>query len=146
MFLLTKDEVECGCSAERYDPGLSARPYDRTHKWDARAGGEDREISRPATPLEIAEGLKDVFDPEIPVDVYDLGLVYDIRVEENGDVSILMTLTAPNCPAAGILPGEVAEAAAAVPGTRNVGVEITFDVPWNPDMMSEIARVGLGIY
>ncbi|WP_155136465.1 iron-sulfur cluster assembly protein [Roseibium sp. RKSG952] len=144
MFLVLKDEQELGGSPERYDPGLVASPFNDAAQYEARSAGT-ADGQAPA-PLDVAEAITDVFDPEIPTDVYNLGLIYDINVSENGDVGILMTLTAPNCPAAGILPGEVAEAAARTKGAANVGVNITFDVPWNPDMMSEIGRVALGIY
>lgn len=144
MFLELKDERELGGSPDRYDPELCASPFNIDGEYEARAKGEG-EGDAPE-PIDIAEAITDVFDPEIPTDVYNLGLIYDIKVSNNGDVGILMTLTAPNCPAAGILPGEVAEAAAKAKGAGNVGVSITFDVPWNPDMMSEIGRVALGIY
>lgn len=144
-FLLTKDEIDSGCVNPRFDPGIKAAPYVADEAYEARAGAP-KEGAAVASPIEVAEGLKSVFDPEIPVNIYDLGLIYDIHVGETGDVRLLMTLTAPNCVAAEVLPGEVAEAAAALPGVGRVGVELTFDVPWNPDMMSEIAKVELGLF
>ena len=144
MFLLTRDEKELGEVSERYDPELEAEPYSDDRDYEARAQGSAE--GGPPKPVDVAEAITDVFDPEIPTDVYNLGLIYDINVAESGDIGILMTLTAPNCPAAGILPGEVAEAAAKAPGAGKVGVNITFDVPWNPDMMSEIGKVAIGIY
>jgi len=146
MYLLTKDEIEARCTEAREDPGLLAAPYDPGKAYEAKAGTPAGDGTTPPAPLEVAETLKDVFDPEIPVNIYDLGLIYDINVSPSGDTSVLMTLTAPNCPAADILPGEVAETVAALSGVGRVGVELTFEVPWVPDMMSEIAKVSLGIY
>ena len=145
MFLLTADEISAGCTEPRYEPGVTAAPFDAAGAYEARAGLPLAAGTAPATPLAVAEALKDVFDPEIPVNVYDLGLVYDIHVSEAGDVGILATLTSPNCPAAGFLPQEIADAASAVPGVGRVAVALTFDMPWNVDMMSEIAKVELGM-
>lgn len=146
MFLVTKDEIDAGCTKVRYQPELTAPTWSADEKYEASAGthGARGEATVP-TPLDIAESLKSVFDPEIPTNVYDLGLIYDINVGDNGDVVVLMTLTAPNCPAAGILPDDVAKTVAGVPGTAKVGVILTFDVPWNKEMMSEIADVELGL-
>lgn len=146
MYLLTLDEIEAKCSVERDDPKRSALPFVEVADFEVTLGDCARKIETAATPLQIAEGLKDVYDPEIPVNVYDLGLVYDINVSIEGDVSLLMTLTSPGCPVAGDLPGWLAEAAIAVQGVRRVGVKLTFDPPWNPDMMNELARVATGIY
>jgi len=145
MFFKTKDEVEAGCTIERFDPGLTAAPYADDDIYEASAGSPGAATDAPPTPLAIAESLKEIFDPEIPVNIYDLGLIYDINVNDAGDVRVLMTLTAPNCPAAGILPGEIAECVSKIPGVARVGVQLTFDVPWNVDMMSEIAKVDLGM-
>lgn len=144
MFLITKDEITASCTKVRYQPELDAPAYADDGAYEAR-GGSQKDIISPAAPIDIAEALQDIYDPEIPVNIYDLGLIYDINVAPSGDTVILMTLTAPNCPAAGILPQEVADCAASVPGVSRVGVKLTFDVPWNPDMMSEIAEVELGI-
>jgi len=94
----------------------------------------------------VVEALRSVFDPEIPVNIYDLGLIYDVTMQDNGDVGIMMTLTAPACPVAGTLPGEVAEAVAAIDGTGEVSVTITWDPPWTPENMSEVARVALDMF
>jgi FeS assembly SUF system protein len=144
MFLVTKDEIAAGCTKERYQPELDAPVYAEGDDYEAK-GGSAKDVAAAATPIQIAEALKDIFDPEIPVNIYDLGLIYDINIAETGDTVVLMTLTAPNCPAAGILPKEIADCTAGVPGVARVGVKITFDVPWNPDMMSEIAEVELGL-
>jgi FeS assembly SUF system protein len=92
----------------------------------------------------IVEKLKSIFDPEIPVDIYELGLIYDVFVNEKNDVKILMTLTSPNCPVAETLPVEVEEKVRSIEEVRNAEVEITFDPPWTQDMMSEEAKLELG--
>jgi FeS assembly SUF system protein len=91
------------------------------------------------------EVLHSIFDPEIPVDIYELGLIYDIEVSEDSDIHILMTLTSPNCPVAESLPLEVKEKVKTIPEANEVEVEITFDPPWTKDMMSESARLELGM-
>jgi FeS assembly SUF system protein len=95
---------------------------------------------------EIIKQLKTVFDPEIPVDVYELGLIYKIDVADNKDVNIDMTLTAPACPVAGEMPGWVKEAVLRVPGVGNVEVAMVFDPPWTPERMSEEARLELNMF
>ncbi len=94
--------------------------------------------------VKIVEMIKTIFDPEIPVDVYELGLIYDVFVNEDSDVKILMTLTTPNCPVAETLPMEVEEKVKSIDEVRNAEVEITFDPPWTQDMMSEEAKLELG--
>jgi len=94
----------------------------------------------------IVEAMKTVYDPEIPVDIYELGLIYNIDIGADGTVIIDMTLTAPGCPVAGILPGQVAEAAAKVPGVGEVAVEVIWDPPWDMSRMSEAARVELDMF
>jgi FeS assembly SUF system protein len=89
--------------------------------------------------------LRKVYDPEMPVNVYELGLIYDLTVDPEGRVLIRMTLTAPNCPVAGTLPGEVERAVRAVPGITDVKLELTFDPPWSKARMSEAAKLALGI-
>ncbi len=93
----------------------------------------------------IIKALKTVFDPEIPVDIYELGLVYDVQISEDGDVKVVMTLTTPNCPVAESLPQEVKEKVAAVENVKSVDLELTFEPSWNKDMMSEEAKFELGI-
>jgi FeS assembly SUF system protein len=94
---------------------------------------------------QIVGALKRVYDPEMPVNIYELGLIYGLDVDDAGNASIRMTLTAPNCPVAGILPGQVESAARAVPGVASVKLELTFDPPWTKDRMSEAAKLALGI-
>ena len=93
---------------------------------------------------QLIEKLKTVFDPEIPVDIYELGLIYKVDVSDDKDVAIDMTLTAPGCPVAADMPGWVADAVEAVPGVRQVDVEMTFQPQWGMDMMSDEARLELG--
>jgi FeS assembly SUF system protein len=92
----------------------------------------------------IVEVIKTIYDPEIPVDIYELGLIYDVFVNEDTDVKVLMTLTSPNCPVAETLPMEVEEKIRSIEGVRNAEVEITFDPTWTQDMMSEEAKLELG--
>jgi FeS assembly SUF system protein len=93
---------------------------------------------------QIIDKLKTVFDPEIPVNIYDLGLVYNISIDEKSVAHITMTLTAPNCPVAETLPVEVQETVMTIDGIEDCKVEITFDPPWTKDMMSEEAMLDLG--
>jgi FeS assembly SUF system protein len=93
----------------------------------------------------VVAALKTVYDPEMPVNIYELGLIYGVDVDVNGHVALRMTLTAPNCPVAGSLPAEVERAVRAVPGVTGVNLELTFDPPWSKDRMSEAAKLALGI-
>lgn len=95
---------------------------------------------------DIISALKTVYDPEIPADIYELGLIYKIDVEDDRSVKIDMTLTAPGCPVAGEMPGWVQNAVGAVEGISDVEVNMTFDPPWTPDRMSEEAQVAVGWY
>ena len=92
----------------------------------------------------IVRVLKTIFDPEIPVDIYELGLIYDVFVNEDYEVKILMTLTTPNCPVAETLPLEVEEKVKSMDAIKNAEVEITFDPPWSKDLMSDEAKLELG--
>ncbi len=92
----------------------------------------------------VISALKTVYDPEIPVDVFELGLIYDIKVYPLHNVFILMTLTSPNCPAAGSLPREVEDRVREIEGVNDVNLELTFDPPYSQDMMSEVAKLELG--
>lgn len=93
---------------------------------------------------EVIKVLKTCYDPEIPVDVWELGLIYDIKVATNGDVLIVMTLTSPSCPVAGILPGEIEQKVKDHPMVNQCKVELTFDPPWSQKNMSEVAKLELG--
>src|SRR5436305_7654297 len=94
----------------------------------------------------IVEALKTVFDPEIPVNIYELGLIYDIDIQPGGEVQVKMTLTAPGCPVAGSLPGEVKQKVESVAGVTAADVELVWDPAWNPPMMTEAARLQLGMF
>ena len=93
----------------------------------------------------IVKVLKTIYDPEIPVDIYELGLIYDVLVNEDYDVKILMTLTTPNCPVAETLPQEVEEKVKSLNKVNDVELELTFDPPWSQDLMSEEAKLELGM-
>jgi len=95
---------------------------------------------------DVVAALKTVYDPEIPADIFELGLIYKIDIEDDRMVKIVMTLTAPGCPVAGEMPGWVENAVGAVEGVSGVTVEMTFDPPWTPDRMSEEAQVAVGWY
>ena len=93
----------------------------------------------------IIKVLKTIFDPEIPVDIYELGLIYDVFVNEDFAAKVLMTLTSPNCPVAESLPAEVEQKVKSIKGINQVEVEMTFDPPWTKDLMSEEAKLELGV-
>ena len=142
------------CNPGALDAGPS-NPYiftqvnDGITMTDATSQMEGAPLIRPSStdhPLHesIVEACRSVYDPEIPVNIFDLGLVYTIEISEEGEVLILMTLTAPGCPVAGEMPGWVAEAVAPLPGVKTVDVEITWEPPWGMDMMSDEARLELG--
>ncbi len=95
---------------------------------------------------DILEALREVYDPEIPVNIYDLGLIYEVNVDEYGVVEIDMTLTSPACPVAGILPGQVENKVREVPGVADVTVELVWEPAWSMDRMSEEAKLELGFF
>ncbi len=103
------------------------------------------EISTEKLEAMIVDAIRTVYDPEIPVNVYDLGLIYDLRVEEAGRVSVKMTLTTPHCPVAGSMPGMIEQAVRMVHAVKDCDIELVWDPPWNPDMMTEAARLQLNI-
>jgi FeS assembly SUF system protein len=94
---------------------------------------------------QVIAALKTVYDPEMPINIYELGLIYEVSVNAAGEAAIRMTLTAPNCPVAGSLPAEVERAVRAVPGVTGVTLDLTFEPPWSKDRMSEAAKLMLGI-
>ena len=95
---------------------------------------------------QVLEALRTVYDPEIPINIYELGLIYELQVEPTGQVNIQMTLTAPSCPEAGALPGQVESAVRAVPGITGANVELVWDPPWTPNRMLDAAKLQLGIF
>ena len=101
-------------------------------------------IEKSLIEAQVIEGLQTCFDPEIPVNIYELGLIYEVKVDDSGGVLVKMTLTSPNCPAAQSLPSEVEEKVRAVPGVAKAKVEIVWEPPWNPSMMTEAAKLQLG--
>ena len=119
-------------------------PTESLDTYRATAGIPLVEGTPPASRGIIVAALKAVQDPELMLDVYELGLIYEINQEENGDVKIIMTLTSPTCPVAGDMPVMVANAVASVQGVGCVTVELTFDPPWTPDLMSEEVRLMMG--
>ena len=94
----------------------------------------------------VIDSLKTIFDPEIPVNIYDLGLIYEVSVSPFASAYVRMTLTSPNCPVAGSLPGDVKEKVKSVEGVKEVEVDLTFDPPWDQNMMTEEAKLELGFF
>lgn len=104
------------------------------------------ELNKQELEDKIIQVLKTCYDPEIPVDIFELGLIYQIRIDNEANVKISMTLTSPACPVAGSLPPEVAEKVRALPEIKSVDIELVWNPPWDRDMMSEYAKVELGMY
>ena len=119
---------------------------DFAEAWDApqKAALEQGEIDRLTD--DIIEALKSVFDPEIPVDIYELGLIYKVDLSDDRDVAIEMTLTAPGCPVAGEMPGWVEDAVKKVEGVRSARAQLVFDPPWDPSKMSDEAKLALNMF
>ena len=124
-------------------PGLDAFLPDTSEGYIARAGAALVDAVGPADAIIVEDALKTVHDPEIPVNIFDLGLIYDVDRRPNGDVYITMSLTAPGCPVAGEMPGQVAAAVAAADGVGEVSVELVWSPPWTPERMSDDARLAL---
>ena len=112
---------------------------------ETKPNGQEAEYVRPLRDR-VIEVLKTCYDPEIPVDISELGLIYEVRVEPGNDIYIKMTLTSPACPVAETLPPDVEQKVRNIPDVNNAKVEITFDPPWEKDMMSEEARLELGMW
>ena len=156
---LKKDEIQVGekleAAGQAPEPVYAPSPWDEHQETegDIPAGGV---VARAGNPLQsgvelasedaISQALKTVYDPEIPVDIYELGLIYEINTEIIGDVKLVMTLTAPGCPVAGILPQQVADAAATVDGTGEIEVTLVWDPPWDMEKMSDDAKLALGMF
>jgi FeS assembly SUF system protein len=107
---------------------------------DAAVGGEGSDLQ-----ADVIAALREIFDPEIPVNIYDLGLIYGVEVDDNRDATVTMTLTTPHCPVAESMPGEVELRVASVPGIRDAEVNLIWDPPWGPHKMSDEARLELGM-
>ena len=131
-----------------YDPGsFGYPPPDGGGEEFSASAGEPLEAGTPvATEAEVIVALQTVYDPEIPVNIYDLGLIYEISIAGDGKVEIEMSLTAPGCPVAGEMPGMVAKAVAALPGAGEVTARLVWDPPWTPERMSEDAKLALGMF
>lgn len=106
---------------------------------------QERPTDRKELEARVIERLRKIYDPEVPVNIYDLGLVYELDIQANGDVRVRMTLTAPNCPVAQSFPGNVQEALLLVDGVNDVTVELVWEPPWGREKMSEAARLQLGL-
>jgi FeS assembly SUF system protein len=144
-----RDIIDLKASA----PAPAGAAHEHAHEGACGCGHEEaakEESSIPPAELErltadIIAALKSVYDPEIPVDIYELGLIYGVDISDDFDVSIQMTLTAPACPVAGEMPQWVENAVEAVPGVRGAEVNMVFDPPWTPERMSDEARLELGM-
>jgi FeS assembly SUF system protein len=124
-------------------PALPIFLPDVSGGYKAMAGRELKDAPGPADVAVVEEALRTVHDPEIPVNIFDLGLIYDVDRKQNGDVYITMSLTAPGCPVAGEMPGQVARAVADADGVGAVTVELVWEPAWSPDRMSEDAKMAL---
>ena len=120
-------------------------PADAGIDMEAEPPSIDAPVGHPKLPG-IVNALKSVFDPEIPVNIYELGLIYKIEIDEADNVAVKMTLTAPGCPVAGEMPEQVREAVAAVEGLGDVDVELVWEPGWNPSLMAETAKLQLGMF
>ena len=128
-----------------YDDHMFA-PEGELQEFTAKAGGPLPDGVEIADQAELIEAMRTVYDPEIPVNIYDLGLIYTHDITEQGDVAITMSLTAPGCPVAGEMPGMVADAVAKVEGLGVIDVKIVWDPAWTQDLMSEDAKLALGMF
>lgn len=145
---------ESGAMDHPYGGAELVHPY--LGQFDMGPAAEEGMTAKAGAPLEgdvphagqdvVLEALRSVYDPEIPVNIYDLGLIYDCTMDDAGDVAIKMTLTAPACPVAGEMPGQVAQAVAGVDGVGEVTVTLTWEPPWRPDLMSEDAKMALDLF
>jgi len=130
------DEDTAPAKRERdyLDGFLAAKPA------EGPTGGAGSELQ-----MAVVDALKEIYDPEIPVNIYDLGLIYGVDVDDEADATITMTLTTPHCPVAETMPGEVELRAASVPGIRDAEVNLVWDPPWSPEKMTDEARLELGM-
>ena len=126
-------------------PNLADFLPDFSAGYIAHAGTPLTNPTGPADPALIETALKTVHDPEIPVNIFDLGLIYDVKRHDNGDVHITMSLTAPGCPVAGEMPGQVADVVAGLANVGKVGVELVWEPAWSPERMSEDAKMALDL-
>lgn len=151
----TDTYVRDGGFPTRIDPDSVKSLKGSTVDWVIKEGQAGFSVNNPNDPKpantpnemkdQIIDALKTIFDPEIPVNIYDLGLIYDVIIDEQKNVQVKMTLTAPNCPAAEQLPQEVKAKVESVPGVLTSAVDLTWEPPWDKAMMSEAARMQLGM-
>ncbi|MCS7168698.1 MAG: DUF59 domain-containing protein [Gemmatales bacterium] len=120
------------------------KPLEQMEEQSATA--ESLEIDPIELEQRIIRVLRSIFDPEIPVNIYDLGLIYKLEVQPSGEVYVRMTLTSPMCPSAATLPSEVEQKVRQVPGVKNVKLDLVWDPPYHPSMMSDAARIQLGFF
>ncbi len=123
-----------------------AKPTPTPRKADDRAMTEDTKIKVDELEQQVVETLKTIFNPEIPVNIYELGLIYHIDVTEEGGVDVKMTLTAPGCPVAFSMPGEIEAKLLTIPAVKEAHVQVVWEPAWNKDMMSEAAKLQLGFW
>ena len=122
-------------------------PSDNPHApFTAKRGKANNNCNKKIELFEVIEAIETVYDPEIPVNIYDLGLIYDVQLLEKNDIKIKMSLTAPGCPVAGEMPGQVADAIAKIPESGLIEVELVWEPAWTKDRMSEDAKMALDIY
>ncbi len=126
-------------------PGFDYNPVDMDEEFKANGGKPLADGAAPASKEAVLAALQTVYDPEIPVNIYDLGLIYTCEIAENGNIDIEMTLTAPGCPVAGTMPGMVVEAVEKVEGTGEIEVKLVWEPGWHPGLMSEDAKIALGM-
>jgi len=122
----------------------TVKPEEQTKPAGASQGVAPNPVEALDREAKVLEALRTIYDPEIPVNIHELGLVYDMKVDEAGNVNVLMTLTAPSCPEAASIPARVEAAVRAVPGVKDVKVELVWEPPWTPARMSEAAKLQLG--
>jgi len=128
------------------DDGTISKSDDFAKAWDAPQKGALDQAELDRITDELVTALKTVFDPEIPVDIYELGLIYRVDINDDRDVVIDMTLTAPGCPVAGEMPGWVEDAVRKVAGVRSATARLVFDPPWDPSRMSDEAKLALNMF
>ena len=131
---IDEDEPAPTRKRDYLDGFLAAKPA------EAPVGGAGSDLQQA-----VIDALKEIYDPEIPVNIYDLGLIYGVEVDDEADAVVTMTLTTPHCPVAETMPGEVELRASSVPGIRDAEVNLVWDPPWSPDKMSDEARLELGM-
>ena len=107
---------------------------------------QQTKLSKQELEEKIIQMLKTCYDPEIPVDIFELGLIYEIKIDDDSNVNIKMTLTSPACPVAGSLPGEVEVKIKSIPEVKSINIELVWNPPWDRDMMSDVAKIELGMY